>query len=156
MILLLLNWFFRFFTIHINYVSDARCNIKPSFIIDINLLWLSYKYGFLKPEMHCPCLTFLLHWFMYVCVCFIVFCFIFKYSRSLLILRLQCSWWFEPFENLPGLCWFFHYMLGKYNFSGGKSLWTWYSYDLNFRFEMFQCYRTSDDYLCNASSCLQL
>lgn len=81
--------------------------------------------------------------YVYVLLCFI------KYSKSLLILRLQLSCRLQPFENSSWFCWFVHYMLGKYNLSGGESLWTWCSYVLNFRnrFELFQCCRSSDDYI---------
>lgn len=94
---------------------------------------------------------------MYICVCFIVFCFIFKYSKCLRILKLQLSWWFEPFENVSGLCWFVRYVLGKCNLSGGESLWTsMMQLCFKLQIETFQCYRKSDDYLSCANSCLKL
>lgn len=112
-------------------VSNAGCNIKPSFKIDVHLLQLSYKYGYLKPEMHCPCLKFLLHWFMYRSV---LDCFLFKYSKftNTKVKIFLLPWAFWKFISTLLVC-----PLGKYNLSG--SLWTWCRYALNFRsqFEMF-------------------
>lgn len=95
------------------------------------MLQLSYKYGYLKPEMHCPCLKFLLHWFMYRSV---LDCFLFKYSKftNTKVKIFLLPWAFWKFISTLLVC-----PLGKYNLSG--SLWTWCRYALNFRsqFEMF-------------------